>query len=348
MLSVAATDLTDNLANFSSYGAKSVQLAAPGVGILSTTPNSSYAVLNGTSMAAPHVTGVVALVWGLHPTWSYTQVIAQILNTVDPLPSLQGKTTTGGRLDAAAAVGWTATVTPPVPAAPPVKVVSLNVIGTVTNTLDEGQVTFNRAINPASFTAGDVAILRPDGSTINPYSLVAVAGSNNTKFNFFFTSQTVAGVYHVTIGPALVDPVGVSMATALSLSYTIYPSVTAKSTAPATIPGPFAATSRVQVKQNLTILSVTVQVNLTFPRDGNLSLHLIAPDNTDILLSNYQGGTARTIRTRSSTIWPPIPFGTGRPPSPAAISRRVRSGRSPARTRVAPGPCSLSTALPGW
>ena len=56
-------------------------------------------------MATPHVTGVLALVWDLHPTWNYRQVINQVLNTVDHLPSLAGRTVSGGRLDAAAALG---------------------------------------------------------------------------------------------------------------------------------------------------------------------------------------------------------------------------------------------------
>jgi subtilisin family serine protease len=104
VLSVAATDKNDRLAPFSNYGATTVDLAAPGIDILSTTPHNTYSALSGTSMAAPHVTGVVALVWGLHPNWTYAQVIHQLLSTVDLLPGLRGKTVTGGRLNAAAAV----------------------------------------------------------------------------------------------------------------------------------------------------------------------------------------------------------------------------------------------------
>jgi subtilisin family serine protease len=65
---------------------------------------SEYRFLNGTSMAAPHVSGVAALVAGLHPAWTAGQIKQALLDTVDPLPSLAGKTVTGGRLNAAAAV----------------------------------------------------------------------------------------------------------------------------------------------------------------------------------------------------------------------------------------------------
>src|SRR5262249_5324817 len=105
VVTVAATDRNDQLASFSNYGPGTVDLGAPGVNIYSTLPNSSYGWLSGTSMAAPYVTGVLALVRGQHPDWSYRQVIYQVLSTVDPDAGLIGKTTTGGRLDAAAAVG---------------------------------------------------------------------------------------------------------------------------------------------------------------------------------------------------------------------------------------------------
>jgi hypothetical protein len=72
-------------------------------------------------MATPFVTGVLALVRDLHPDWSYRQVIDRVLGTVDPLPAFQGITVTGGRLDAAAAIGLPVAppVVPPPPALPP-------------------------------------------------------------------------------------------------------------------------------------------------------------------------------------------------------------------------------------
>jgi subtilisin family serine protease len=103
VVDVAATDNTGALAPFSNYGASSVALAAPGVNVLSTTPGKSYGAASGTSFAAPHVSGVLALVWGLRPEWSYTQVINQVLDTATPLPALQGKVE-AGEVNAAAAV----------------------------------------------------------------------------------------------------------------------------------------------------------------------------------------------------------------------------------------------------
>ena len=116
IISVAAIDINDNKASFSNYGVTSVDLGAPGVSILSTTPNNGYASYSGTSMATPHVAGVVALVYARNPGWNYSQVRDRVLTTVRPVSSMAGKTVTGGVVDAAAALGGS---TPPAaPAAP--------------------------------------------------------------------------------------------------------------------------------------------------------------------------------------------------------------------------------------
>ena len=105
IIAVAATDNNDALAGFSNFSPDWVDLAAPGVGILSTTPSNSYASWSGTSMATPHVSGVAALLMSQDPSLSINAVKAQILATVDPLASLTGKTLTGGRLNARRALG---------------------------------------------------------------------------------------------------------------------------------------------------------------------------------------------------------------------------------------------------
>jgi serine protease len=103
VVSVAAVDSNNQLASFSNFGATSVDIAAPGVSIVSTLPGGSYGSLSGTSMATPHVTGVIALVRDQHPDWTYQKVISRVLSTAAPMPGLTGKTVTGGVVDAAAA-----------------------------------------------------------------------------------------------------------------------------------------------------------------------------------------------------------------------------------------------------
>ena len=99
IISVAATDESDQLAYFSNYGEKSTHLAAPGVKVYSTLPKDRYKRMSGTSMACPHVAGAAALVWSAHPEWDYKKVKEALLKTVDVLPSLAGKVATSGRLN---------------------------------------------------------------------------------------------------------------------------------------------------------------------------------------------------------------------------------------------------------
>ncbi|NIN51550.1 MAG: S8 family serine peptidase [Nitrososphaeria archaeon] len=100
VIAVAATDHNDALAYFSSYGATSVDLAAPGVDILSTKLRDTYSSLSGTSMATPHVSGVAGLLKAQDSTSTHLQVKDLILSSVDSIPSLSGKMVTGGRLNA--------------------------------------------------------------------------------------------------------------------------------------------------------------------------------------------------------------------------------------------------------
>lgn len=106
LLSVASSDRTGGLASSSSYGPTTVDLAAPGEGIHSTwaTSDSAYRVASGASMAAPHVTGTLALLAAECPSCSATELIDAILNSVDPVPSMAGKVRTGGRLNAGRAL----------------------------------------------------------------------------------------------------------------------------------------------------------------------------------------------------------------------------------------------------
>jgi subtilisin family serine protease/uncharacterized protein YhfF len=109
VVSVAATDSADNLAWFSNAGRQSVDLGAPGVNIYSTWPGGSYQYLNGTSMAAPQVAGAAALVKAAFPSATGVGIKAQLLDSIDPVAVLADLTTTGGRLNAAAAVNCSTT-----------------------------------------------------------------------------------------------------------------------------------------------------------------------------------------------------------------------------------------------
>jgi hypothetical protein len=101
ILAVTMTDRNDAWDSFGNYGPASVHLGAPGRDIYSSFPqsDSAYEFLSGTSMAAPMVAGAAALVRARFPNDTAQQIVARILNAVDPLPSLAGRCVTGGRLN---------------------------------------------------------------------------------------------------------------------------------------------------------------------------------------------------------------------------------------------------------
>ncbi len=105
MLSVAALDRNDLLASFSNYGAKTVHVAAPGREITSTWLGDQYREASGTSMAAPQVAGIAALILASEPKLSMAKLRERIMKSSDPIDTLLGKVVVGGRLNAAKALG---------------------------------------------------------------------------------------------------------------------------------------------------------------------------------------------------------------------------------------------------
>ncbi len=107
VVAVAATDRNDSLGSFSNYGNGAVEIAAPGVKILSLghTTDDAYVSLSGTSMAGPHVAGALALLKAQFPADTYRQLINRLQRGADQLPSLSGKIQNSARLNLYGALG---------------------------------------------------------------------------------------------------------------------------------------------------------------------------------------------------------------------------------------------------
>ncbi|HRJ11388.1 MAG TPA: S8 family serine peptidase, partial [Prosthecobacter sp.] len=104
LITVASTTSADGLSSFSNFGLTTTHLGAPGSDIYSTLPGGGYGFNSGTSMAAPHVSGACALLKSFKPGLTHHQMRALVLGTVDAIPALQGRTVTGGRLNAFSAL----------------------------------------------------------------------------------------------------------------------------------------------------------------------------------------------------------------------------------------------------
>jgi subtilisin family serine protease/subtilisin-like proprotein convertase family protein/methionine-rich copper-binding protein CopC len=175
VIAVAATDHQDGLARFSNFGAQSVDLAAPGVDVLSTLPNNAYGEASGTSMATPHVTGVAALAWSISPVSTVSQIRGAILGGVDPVSRLNGQVASGGRLNARQTL----------------ERLGLNVLSTtpaadaaVSTPPTAFEVSFTHALDPQSLDAADFLV-----NDIAASSVTVVDGDTVT---FSFATSPVA------------------------------------------------------------------------------------------------------------------------------------------------------------
>jgi subtilisin family serine protease len=198
IISVAATDSSDNIAYFSNWGLNSVDLGAPGVDTLSTMPGSSYGYLSGTSMATPHVSGVAALAWSLNPNATPAEIRSAILSNVDPIDALNtsGPTpvATGGRLNAfktLQALGMAVAGSNPAPG---------SIIAT---TPTDFVVNFSHPYDAATVQATDLTV---NGNAANAVALSA--DHHSATFHFGSTPVVAEGLQtmHIAAGTLKADP----------------------------------------------------------------------------------------------------------------------------------------------
>lgn len=108
VVAVASITNTGALSSFSSYGATTVDLGAPGSSIYSTVPGGGYGTKSGTSMATPHVAGALVLLAAAYPTATPQQLLQALYSGTAATTSLSGRTVTGGRLDVMSSLNWLA------------------------------------------------------------------------------------------------------------------------------------------------------------------------------------------------------------------------------------------------
>ncbi len=297
VVSVAATTRTDGLASFSSYGATTVDLGAPGLSILSTTRDGAYATLSGTSMATPHVSGVVTVLLDANPGMTYSDAIARILQTVRPIAALAGKAVTGGVVNLNAALSAGA---PPPDSGPRVTAASFS--GTSANNFNQVRFTFSEPVNANSFTTADVVTLTGPGGAITPTAVTPVNGTNN-QFDLTFPTQTAGGTYSVIIGPAITDTAGNPMNQDNDAINGEDPADRFTGTASLSTAQTFTNSTKYSILDNQTrvvpisvpvsspIADINVRLNITHTWDGDLYITLRSPAGVERLLVNRRGGS---------------------------------------------------------
>ena len=213
LISVAASDQNDNLAPFSNYGATTVDLVAPGVGILSTRAaqatgdyppylgDNNYTVsfndftlnqafVDGTSASAAIVSGSAALLKSLKPGASAVQVKNAILGGVDRVAALNGLVLTGGRLNLDTSVDLILATTGTVPDATFVSGQNLQYLeGNIGHAMAEVKVRLDRPVDPGK-SASVFYTTRPGGSAFANVDYVATSGyltfsGSETEKSFF-------------------------------------------------------------------------------------------------------------------------------------------------------------------
>lgn len=192
VISVAALTSTGALASYSNYGATRVDIGAPGSAILSTLPGGRYGSYSGTSMAAPHVTGALALYASQYPEALAHSIRSAILNSGVPTASLTNKTATGDRLDIAAAMN---TLPPPIDS-------YLSVVGSSVAEGNSGSklLTYTVTINPTPTSEVTVNFATSGGTATSGSDYAATSGTLT-----FAAGQTTNTVTVEVFGDTLVE-----------------------------------------------------------------------------------------------------------------------------------------------
>ncbi len=308
VIAVASTTSTGARSSFSNYGAL-IDIAAPGSNILSTlnsgttTPGTeSYAAYNGTSMATPHVAGVVALLQAVSTTpKTPAQVEALIKANVTPFPSTPSQSIGPGILNAKAVVDAANGGGNPNPGGTvlnngvPITGLSGAASSTQFFTVQVPAGASNLVIASSGGT-GDADMYVRAGSqpTTSTYDCRPYKTGNAESCSF---ATPVAGTYHVMLS-AYSAFSGVSLQASWSTGggsggVQTYSNATAVTIVDnATVESSIAVSGR----SGNAPASTPVTVDISHTWKGDLKVDLVAPDGSVYVLSNYAGGSADDIK----------------------------------------------------
>lgn len=301
ILAVAAVTNRDQVASFSNYGATTVDIAAPGVNILSTTPNGNYAYFSGTSMAAPHVAGAAALLLANNASLTYSQLAAALTGNVDTPSGVSGKVSSG-RLNVNKALGTSPSDTSGA------RLIGASILGTQT-AVQGVRVTFNEDITSDTAVAGYFTAADVTEATFTSGVTVTRVDARNFDVRFAATLTTV-GSYSFLVGPNIVDLAGHQMnqnqngtngetgtnGDAARITFNVAPAnLTFTNSTQAAIRDRATTTSTIVINQDATVADLNVKVNLTHTYDSDLRIRLTSPTGVVVTLFQYHGGSGDNL-----------------------------------------------------
>jgi subtilisin-like proprotein convertase family protein len=222
-------------------------------------------------------------------------------------------------------------------------------------------VTFDRAMDPASLTAASIVrMIGPAGAISGPFSITPV-GSSLRTFRVGFPAQTVSGTYSIVLASTVKSAAGDALdtnrnagldnlrGTQSSGTTSVVTSVTTKTTIPAgTLQAPTQTDIPILVPQNFIVQGATFQLDITFPSDKDLTARLISPDGS-VTITLFSGvgnnGTRANFSNTLFTVTATTPIQNGT--APFASSYLLQSaGVSDFATLVNNGILSSPNGLP--
>ncbi|MBT7132569.1 MAG: S8 family serine peptidase, partial [Actinobacteria bacterium] len=308
VVAVASNQSDGAPSSFTSYGATSVDVVAPGSGILSSVVGGGYATFSGTSMATPHVAGVAALMLAVNPSISFADIKQILIDTSTSDSRLASYAASGGVVNAADAVtaatggGPSLSVVPSGTSVTEGDVVTYTATAADQNDVDiSSQTTWSQ--DGASLGTGAVLSYTADTvGTMRIRAEVSAGGVSTSQTSTLYVAEIersvtvvspnggetyavgeVVPINWTSVGPVGNIDISVSDQSSGQVEY-------AGATGLPIVDNQTTSVS-ISVPGSMAISSMNVGLRLDHTYDGDLKIVLTHPSGPSVILANYAGSS---------------------------------------------------------